>query len=187
MATIQTPSKIKLISDALVLIGEKPASSLSEDRYGVTVGANLFEQIYENELQSNRWRFAMRKNSLSRLSSTPLNEWTYAYQLPSDCLLLIGTYPVIQYEIYGDNLYTDAQAVEAEYLFKPDITEIPAYFAHLMVYALARDMIKPITESDTGVQVMQAKYVMQRDRAMYADAQARPARRVQRSPFMDVR
>lgn len=180
---IVTPTKISLISDALVLLGEKPASSLTENRYGVTVGANLFEGIYENELCSNRWRFAMTKDALSQLVDAPLNEWQYAYQLPTDMLLPIGVYPSSGYEIYADHLYTNQSSVELDHMFKPDVSEIPAYFAQLMRYALARDMIKPITESDQGVQIMQAKYAIQRDRAMFADSQGRPNRSIAHSPF----
>ena len=180
---IETPSKIGLISKALVLIGEKPASSLTEDRYGVTVGANLFEQIYENELQANRWRFAMTKAELSQLVDAPLNEWQYAYQIPAECLLPIGVYPPSQYEIYGDHIYTNAPTVELDYLFKPEVSEIPAYFALLMVYALAKDMVKPITESDQAMQLFSQKYVMQRDKAMFADAQGRPNKPISYSPF----
>lgn len=94
MASIETNSKIDLISKALVLCGETPLNTLSDDRYGATVGSNLFEILYENELQSNRWRFATKKKALSRLVATPLNQWAYKYQLPSDMLLPIGMYPV---------------------------------------------------------------------------------------------
>lgn len=180
---IVTPTKISLISDALVLLGEKPASSLTENRYGVTVGANLFEAIYENELCSNRWRFAMTKEALAQLVDAPLNEWQYAFQLPSDMLMPIGVYPKADYEVYADHLYTNCSSVELDYLFKPEVSEIPAYFAQLMRYALARDMIKPLTESDSGVSIMEAKYSRQRDRAMFADAQGRPNRSIAHSPF----
>lgn len=73
--SIETNTKIGLISKALILCGEKPLQSLSDDRYGATVGANLFELIYENELQSNRWRFACTKRALNRLVDVPLNQW----------------------------------------------------------------------------------------------------------------
>lgn len=185
--TIVTPTKISLISDALVLLGEKPASSLTENRYGVTVGANLFEAIYENELCSNRWRFAMTKKALSRLVDVPLNEWQYAYQLPAEMLMPIGVYPAVPYEIYGDHLYTNASEIELDHLFKPDVSEIPAYFAQLMRYALARDMIKPITESDNGVQIFEGKYARQRDRSLFADAQGRPNKVVKHNPFVQAR
>lgn len=188
MASIETNSKIDLISKALVLCGETPLNTLSDDRYGATVGSNLFEILYENELQSNRWRFATKKKALSRLVATPLNQWAYKYQLPSDMLLPIGMYPVdLDYEIYEDELYTDRSSVELDYMFKPEVTSCPAYFTTMMVYALARDMIKPITESDQAHELMQKKYEMQRNRALYADAQGRPAKDAFHSPFTAVR
>jgi hypothetical protein len=187
MASIETQTKIGLISKALILIGETPLNSLSDNRYGATVGANLFELLYENELQSNRWRFACAKKSLSRLVATPLNEWTYAYQLPSDMLLPIGVFPPAPYEIYADRVYTDETSIDLEYMFKPDITSVPAYFSAMMVYALARDMVKPITESETAVSTFHQKYIAQRNRAMYADAQGRPNSAISHSPFTDNR
>lgn len=188
MATIETNSKIDLISKALVLCGEKPLNALSDNRYGATVGSNLFELIYENELQSNRWRFAMKKKALSQVVGTPLNQWQYIYQLPTDMLLPIGIYPIdLTYEIYADKIYSDRSSVELDYMFKPDVTGCPAYFCALMTYALARDMIKAITESDAAVKIMNDKYLSQRDRALFADAQGRPSKPVFGQPYVDVR
>ena len=185
--SIETPTKIGIISDALVLLGEKPLNSLSDDRYGATVGAALFELLYENELQGNRWRFAMKKAALSQLVSDPLNEWTHAYQLPSDCLLPIGVYPPVDYEIYGDHLYSNAATIELDYMFKPDVSELPAYFVALLTYALALNMAKSITESGDAVERFRALYVFQRDRAMFADAQGRPNRSIRSHPFTAIR
>lgn len=188
MAAIETNSKIDLISKALILCGEPPLNSLSDDRYGATVGSALFEVLYENELQSNRWRFACTKGALSRLVDAPLNEWQYAYQLPTDMLLPIGVYPAkANYEIYADHLYTNQTSVEMDYMFKPDITDCPAYFCLMLTYALTRDMIKPITESDQARLLMEKAYNRQRAAAQYADAQGRPARPIYDSPFTDVR
>jgi hypothetical protein len=169
------------------LCGEPPLNSLSDNRYGATVGGNLFEMLYENEIQSNRWRFATKKGSLSRLVDAPLNEWQYAYQLPTDMLLPIGIYPRVPYEIYADHVYTSASSVEMDYMFKPEVSKIPAYFAVLMTYSLAKNMIKPITESDQAVQLMAAAYNRQRAVAMFADAQGRPSKMVIDSPFTSVR
>ncbi len=188
MASIEENSKIDVISKALILCGERPLVDLSDNRYGATVGSGLFELLYENELQSNRWRFAMKKAALSRLTSPPLNQWKYAYQLPSDMLLPVGVYPIdLSYEIYADQLYSDRSSVELDYKFKPDVTDCPAYFITLMTYALAKDMISPITESERATQRMEAKYVKQRDRALFADAQGRPAKSIAHSPFTDNR
>lgn len=187
MPSPSTYAKIDLISKALILCGETPLTSLSDPRYGATVGSNLFELLFETELQSNRWRFACNKKSLGRLTATPLNEWQFAYQLPPDMLLPLGTFPRSNYEIYADRIYTNESVVELEYLFKPEVSKCPAYFNLLMTYALARDMVKPITESDTAVNAMAQKYLIQRNRALFADSQGRPNKPIADSPFTDGR
>lgn len=169
------------------MCGEKPLESLSDDRYGATVGANLFELLYENELASNTWRFATKKKALSRLVDVPLNQWQFAYQLPTDMLVPYYVFPKTRYEIYADHLYTNASAVELDYRFKPDIDKVPVYFSMLMVYVLYRVFAKPITESDAHAMKAIKEYALQRDRALYADSQGRPATPIVDSPLTDVR
>ena len=200
-ADFVTQTKLSMLSAALVLYGEKPMNSLTDPRYGAAVGAALFDMVYENELQSNRWRFACKKTQLARVNNTPPNEWQYVFQLPTDMLLPLGfwgTGPDRSYEIYSDKIYTNitsnpgpinsaAPVLTFDYMFKPDPSTVPSYFSLLMTYALAKDMIKPVTESDTAASAMVTKYNMQRARAMYADAQGRPNRRMQHNPFVQVR
>src|SRR5579859_1261569 len=198
---IVTQTKLSMISAALVLTGEKPMNSLTDPRYGSAVGAALFDMVYENELQSNRWRFACKKAALAQVNSTPPNEWMYCFQLPTDMLLPIGFWgmgPDRSYEIYGNVIYTNVTSnpgpinsstpvLTFDYMFKPDPSTVPSYFSLLVTYALAKDMIKPITESDTSASAMQQKYNIQRSKAMFMDAQGRPNRQIQHNPFVQVR
>ena len=200
-APIVTQTKLSLCSAAVVLCGEKPMNSLTDNRYAASVCAALFDMVYETELQSNRWRFACKKAQLAQLNSTPPNEWQYAYQLPSDMLLPIGFYgvgPDRLYDIYSDVIYTNVTSnpgplnssspvLTFDYMFKPDPSTVPSYFALLVTYALAKNAIKPITESDQAQVRMEQKYNMQRSVAMYADAQGRPNRPIQHSPFTQIR
>lgn len=200
-APIVTQTQLSMISAALVLCGEKPMNSLTDNRYGAAVGAAMFDMVYENELQSNRWRFACKKTQLARVNVTPPNEWMFCFQLPTDMLLPIGFFgagPDRSYEIYSNVIYTNmtsnpgpinnsSPVLTFDYLFKPDPATVPSYFSLLVTYALARDMIKPITESDTAANAMKLKYEGQRSRAMFADAQGRPNRQIQHNPFVQVR
>jgi hypothetical protein len=203
-AVITNETKLSMVSAALVLTGEKPMNSLTDNRYGAQVGAALFNMIYQNEVQSNRWRFACKKTSLARINNIPPNEWQFAYQLPTDMLLPIGFWgagPDRSYERYGDIIYTNITSnpgpvsgpgatvptLTFDYMFLPDPSTIPSYFALLVTYALAKDMIKPVSESDTAVTVMTQKYNHQRSVAMFADAQGRPNRQLQNNPFVQVR
>lgn len=198
---IVTQTKLSMLSAALILTGEKPMNSLTDPRYGASVGAALFDMVYENELQSNRWRFACKKTQLAQVNNTPPNEWQYTFQLPTDMLLPIGFWgmgPDRSYEIYGNLIYTNvtsnpgpinssAPMLTFDYMFKPDPSAVPSYFSLLVTYALAKDMIKPITESDTSASAMQTKYNLQRSKAMFMDAQGRPNRQIQHNPFVQVR
>lgn len=189
MASIETQSKIALISKALILLGEKPCSSLNENRYGVTVGGNLFELLYENELQINSWRFAMKATELSRLNVTPVtDQYRYVFQLPTDCLQPSHAYPRQDYEIFGSHIYSNQQTFKLVHWFKPDVSACPAYFNTLMTYALAKNMVNPITEGSAAkVQIQISLYNTQRAMAQYADAQGRPPKPIQDNPFVDVR
>lgn len=205
MTSAATPiinqTKLSMCSAALVLCGEKPMNSLTDNRYGAAVCAALFDMVYETELQSNRWRFSCKKTALAQVNATPPNEWQYTFQLPTDMLQPIGFYgigPDKTYEIYADKIYTNvtsnpgplnssAPVLTFDYQFKPDPSTVPSYFSLLVTYALARDAIKPITESDTAMTAMTQKYNRQRGVAMFADASGRPNRPIQHNPFVAVR
>lgn len=200
-AAIVTQNELSMLSAALILCGEKPLNSLTDPRYGSAVGAALFDMVYENELQSNRWRFACKKAQLAQINATPPNEWMYAFQIPTDCLLPIGFYgtgPDKSYDIYGNVLYTNitsnpgpinstAPILTFDYMFKADPSTVPSYFSLLVTYALAMNMIKPITENDAAKSSMTTTYDRQRSRAQYVDAQGRPNRPLQNNPFVAIR
>lgn len=187
MSAIEVSSKTSIISRALVLCGENEVTSLTDNRYGVRVANQLFEMVYEEELQANPWRFAQKNAPLSLLSSVPLDRWQFVYQLPSDMLLARGVWPRTLYEIYGSHVYTNASVMNFEYTFKPDISKCPAYFTLLLSTRLCSMFIKPLTESDAAWQIAVKAYNMQRARATYADAQGRPAQTILHSPFTDNR
>jgi hypothetical protein len=109
-----------------------------------------------------------------------------------------GTGPDRSYDIYGNVIYTNITSnpgpinstvplLTFDYMFKADPTTVPSYFSLLMTYALARDMIKPITESDTAASAMNVRYNQQRARAQFIDAQGRPNRPIQHNPFVMIR
>ena len=198
-AAIISQTALSMMSTALVLAGEKPLNSVTDPRYGAQVAAALFDMVYENEIQAVTWRFTCKKAALSQLNQTPVNEWQYAWQIPTDCLSVIGFWgvgPDKLYEIYGGNvLYTNINSNPSvspaslilEYQFKPDPSTIPSYFSLLVTLALAKHFAKPITESDSNRTKCEQAYEVQRGRAMFADAKQRPNRPLQHRPFIQVR
>jgi hypothetical protein len=83
-------SKLSLINNALILIGDVPLTSLTSGTRAQVVATSLYDNIIENELSKHRWGFARSIAELSKDAVAPLgNEWETSYTLPADVLALI--------------------------------------------------------------------------------------------------
>ena len=95
-------SKIQLISNALILIGDLPITSLSGNSRAQTVANNLYDNIVQMEMTKFRWGFARKIAQLSLSVNTPAgNEWDAIYELPADLLFLIKINPRSNYALFG--------------------------------------------------------------------------------------
>lgn len=178
---------ISMSSNALLLIGHGTIASFTEGGAGAEVASNLYTTTFENLLTLHRWRFATAKRDLNRLTSTPLNEWSYAFTLPSDYLIAIKVYPDVDYEIYENKLYANVTTVALDYIFKPDESRLPPYFVKLMEFHLAAQFAIPVTDNSTKAEEYRKMYEDQLRRAKFIDSQARPNAPIVDSPFIEVR
>ena len=185
---IETVEKVNIIKDAGLLLGEPELQSLNDDTQFVRTANRRFEQLLEDSLTKGEWRFAVKKATLSRLVAAPLNEGTYAYQLPSDYLLAVAPWPRrTNFAIHGDTLYTNASALALDYLYKCEPSDLPAYFALLMTYRVAMECSVGVTELASRYEIAREKYLMQLSSARATDARAYPNSAWDDSPVTDVR
>jgi hypothetical protein len=180
-------TSISMCSNALLMIGHGTISSFTEGGSGAEAASNLYGSTFESLLSAHRWRFASAKSQLSQLTDTPLNDWTYAYSLPSGYLMGIKVYPNIEFEIYENKLYSDSNEVALDYLFKPDESRLPAYFAKTLEYDLAAQFAIPVTGNRSLAEIYTLKFENQLKRARYADSQSRPQVGIVDSPFVEAR
>tara|TARA_R110002153_G_scaffold269481_1_gene435103 strand:+ start:45 stop:401 length:357 start_codon:yes stop_codon:yes gene_type:complete len=118
MANVKNYTSIDLASNALLLIGEETISSFTNDTTAALVAANLYDLTYESLLTLHPWRFASTQIVLSRLTSTPVSTWKYAYQLPADFLVAQHVdNSTDMYQIYTDKLYSDNSTITLDYTF----------------------------------------------------------------------
>jgi hypothetical protein len=182
-------SKIDLISNALILIGDLPINTFIGNERRKVVARNLYDNIIENELTKHRWGFARRQGPLSLLTASPESkEWQKAYQLPSDMLSLITLYPSINYQLYGKQIYCNYnQILHADYIWKVPEDNWPPYFSKMIEYALAKDFASSIRDSATSKQAMAEEYLMASRMARYTDSQQHPQVAFRDRPFISVR
>lgn len=179
-------SKEDIVSQALLYIGEAPISSFSEGTAGL-VASNLYDITRDDLLTAYRWRFAVGKKSLSRLTSTPLNEWQYAFQLPTDLLLLIRTYPNSKYEVYEDKIYSNSATLEIDYVFRPESGAFPAFFVKALSYKLAAEFAIAITNNQSLADRMEMRAADSLKKARFNDSQGRANTAIIHRPFVEVR
>ena len=182
-------SKIQLISNALILIGDLPVTSLSGNSRAETVANNLYDSVVQNELTKFRWGFARKKAQLSLTAESPIgNEWQYSYQLPADLLVLIKLNPNIKYQIIGDKVYCNISgSLFCDYIASAPESEWPPYFSKMIEYALAMEFAPSIRDSASSMQLMAQQYINASRMARYTDSQQHPQTPIQDRPFINVR
>jgi hypothetical protein len=169
------------------MIGAGSISSFDDPGAGAAVAKALYEPLLISLLTNTYWRFAMKKQSLNRLSQTPLNEFKYAFQIPVDSLKIQRVYPRINYQVYRDLIYTDASSLEIDYAFRSDTTLFPSYFVLALTYKLASEFALSVTDDAGKNQLYEQKFRLALGEAYTADAQQHPQTPIVDSPFTDVR
>lgn len=139
-------TKVDICARALIYIGAQPISSFDDGSTEALVASNIYENILQSTLCRHRWRFATEQQQLSLLAAAPTGRYEYAYQLPtSPDLLQLNTITVadvpIEYGRYGDKIfvngYDSQSALIADYIFRQDESEFPAYFKDALELKLA--------------------------------------------------
>jgi len=148
-------SALSVCSDALMLLGAAPISSFNDGTDEANVCDRLYSDIKNTTLQVYPWSFSFKKVALARTTATPVNEWTYEYQLPSDRLgppravfnsSQAGARPITSWEIYGDKILTDQTIVVIDYQTTIPESSMPTWFVQLLKYQMAWHLAEPITD-----------------------------------------
>ena len=157
MATGDTD--ISICSDALILLGASPISSFTEGTDSAQACSRLYPDLRDSIISSYVWSWSLKKEQISRLSTAPVNEWQYAYQLPGN--MLSGVLAVFEtngttersrrygWEIYGEQLFTNMQTVYIDYQQSVAESKMPVYFIRLLRMALAAELAIVITDQAT--------------------------------------
>lgn len=79
-----------IANSALIAVGQPQITSLDQASTAARLCATLYPRHRDALLREFDWNCARAQDSLAALDETPAHTWTYAYQLPADCLALRG-------------------------------------------------------------------------------------------------
>lgn len=174
-----TTTEGELCSLALTYAGQgQTIDSLAGASKEAKACSRLYAKRRDALLESFPWAFARKQVALALSVDDPPTGWTYAYELPADCLAAREIFPGIRnpldteeipFETAGSLLFTDWPS--AELIYTRQVTTVGS-FAPLFVEALAWDLAVRLSLS---LSIKPAVAQAFRQEAMFALANAQAA------------
>ena len=193
VSSTHADSAIDICSRALILIGADPITSFDEGTTEALVSVNMYEDIARTALVNTRWRFSTNQAVLNRLSDAPTGRYDSAHQLPSGTLMVhavtIDDAP-IEYQIYGDKIYTDTSANQQlvlDYTYRADEVDWPSYFTIAVEYSLAMVFATSVARDSGLASLMQGQSQIAMAKARSLDSQQQTTRKLDTSRFITNR
>ncbi|MGG5887986.1 hypothetical protein ACLF3G_12680 [Falsiroseomonas sp. HC035] len=183
---------LALCSRALLRLGAQPVASLDEGTAEAEVAANLYAPVRDTLISAHPWSFATGQTDLPRLSAVPHADMAHAFQLPSGFLRALsagagGRGRGMPYRIHEDRLHADSPAVTLTYIFRPDESAFPPFFAQALVARLAAEFCLPLTESQSRAEMLFRLAESELRSARLVDSQQDTPRAIEHFPLVDVR
>lgn len=145
---------VDYVNRALSMLGAETIAALEySDSANAATAKDLYDPTVNELLMEWPWRFAVGREQLSRLTTTPLNtDFEYEYALPADLLRIVTTdVDDGQWMLYRDpesgyrRLYANADSVKADIVRRPDDSLFPPHFQKALVHRLAMVLAMPVT------------------------------------------
>jgi len=178
---------IEVSSNALVRIGANPISSFTEGGASGIAASNLYEITVKAVLSAYPWQCTKGKRQLARLTAAPLNDYQYAFQIPTGTLRVLRVFEARDYKIFEDKIYANSDTLFIDYQYRAPETSWPAYLQLLMEYKLASEFALTVTSNEEQNAIYEAKYDKYLKQAKALDAQQAPQDAIISSPYRDAR
>ncbi|WP_223621177.1 hypothetical protein [Lysobacter sp. ESA13C] len=187
---------VQICSNALLMLGDKPINSLSEDPNQATsdrelAAANLYPQVRNATLRAHPWNCATKRVVLSPDSQTPAFDWAYQFLLPGDWLRTLGVSEGgcrIDFRAESGRILADSSSLELLYIYR---NENPATWDSLLVdavtTAMAARLAIPVTNDRAKKVEMEGALLRLLQQARGVDGQDSPPEEFGDSPFLLAR
>jgi hypothetical protein len=180
-------NQVSITNAALRIIAANTIADPAENTESARQARGCYAQVVRAELAAHPWIFALKQTQLALVDETPLYDFAYVYQLPSDCVRLVSLQnrwlfpwrkyaesdPIPFYSLMGDKLYTNL-AAPMRVTYIRDMTDEPEEwspaFCAVASAALAIQLANPLAKSDSACQRAEQQYQKELSRARRVNA-----------------
>ena len=150
---------------ALAHLGQNQIMSLTDDSATARFCAIYYPQSRDEVLASHPWTFALKRANLSRLSTSPVSQWDYQFQLPADCIRVMqmngfGWWQAEgQWVVEGRVILTDDQTASIKYIYRiTDAAQFTPLFVEAVSVKLASRLAVPLAGDKSMMQSLLSEY-----------------------------
>jgi hypothetical protein len=145
-------TNIAICNLALSYLGKDVISSFDEPSTEGRICRQFFSHSFSTLLQREKWHFAQNRMSLAQVTNEQNNRFSYAYEIPFDCLKLHHLsgegveYTDIPYTVEGRIVYADVSPAFGHYTFNlQDCALLTPLFEEALSWHLASKIAIPLT------------------------------------------
>jgi len=142
-------SPVDVCNSALVQIGAKPISSLTDNSDAARTCNTIYEAARDKLIRMHPWNFATKRIALAEVLPAPVSGYDHQFGLPADCLRVLNNDDEnYDWMIEGRALLTDESAVIIKYLSR--ITDVNQWDS------LFREALELLLQSRLAIPMMNA-------------------------------
>jgi hypothetical protein len=141
-----------IINAGLILLGELPIVSTSDNRKAARLSGSRYPQIRDAVLRAHPWNCATKRATESAAASpAPAWGWTNAFNMPADFLRLIRLRDHRQdYAYENKQILVDTASVQFAYVYRlTDVNKMDALLRESIASRLAAVLALPLAKSGT--------------------------------------
>lgn len=169
-------SPVSICNLALTVLGADRITAMSDNSENARRLTAIYDYCLEDVLRSHPWNFAIVRQQLARLSTTPVFGYDYEFQLPGDCLRVVevndGTNLITDFKIEGRKLLSSNDSVLVKFIAKiSDPNQFTSQFIFVFSSRLASEIAYAVTNNKATAELITNIYAARLQQAKETDAQ----------------
>lgn len=187
-------SDVEIVNSALIKLGVEPILTMNDASTRARVMKSQYDTRRKALLESHPWNFAISFVELAAIDPLPDGfemEYDYVFQLPANCLRVIGTDLASDdewEEVEGNRIACNISELKVKFIKDiSDVTKFKGRFAETLAYDLASTCAMMLTGSETKVAEAKKDYERYLAQSRSFDAQVGSIKMVESNDWLDAR
>lgn len=169
-------SKVSISNLALTILGADRITSIDDNSENARRLNTIYDYCVDDVLRAHPWNFAIQRQLLALLATTPIFEYSYEFQLPGDCLRPIeisdGTSIITDFKVEGRKILCDNSSIYIKYISRiTDPNQYTSQFIFVLSSRLAAEIAYAVTNNKSTANQIFELYAARLQQAKGTDAQ----------------